>query len=136
MLITVVVATSTYFWMTSVQSEIQEDVTGNVESGLSSELTEFTIATTSCEATPNNISMILMNTGSVSISSGNAVISVSNNRGAVLDTILYSGFPVIGQEELVNLEATSVYNLVAGTTYSIRITIPGGKSMSDSCVAE
>ncbi|VVB74523.1 Uncharacterised protein [Candidatus Tiddalikarchaeum anstoanum] len=136
MLITVIVAGSAYFWMTNIQTQLQGDVESNLESGFASDLSKFTIASTKCEATSNNITLILMNTGSVNIESGSVVVTLTNTNGAVLDIISFPGFNGINTGELTTLKVTMAYDLINGKTYSVRATLPNGKAQSDSCLTE
>lgn len=136
LMMTVVASSAAYFWMTSIQSSIQESVQTNLENSFAQDLTSFTLVSTLCESTPDNVTVILMNTGNVDINSGDLVITLSNSGGSTLNTIIDDDFNGIIASETTSLEYESTYDIQPSTTYTVRVTIPGGSSMSDTCLAD
>ncbi len=130
---TVTAAGATYFWMTNVQSRIQEDVQSNILEGFAGEMTSFTIVSSTCNSTSNNISLVLMNTGSTDISGGSMIVSLSSAAGSTLDSIIYGDFTGLSAGAAQNFEVGSDYNIVSNTNYGVKVTMPGGNSMTDSC---
>lgn len=135
LMMTIVAASAAYFWMSSIQISIQEDVQSSLQNSYITDLTSFSIVSTGCEATPDNITIELMNTGSVDIDTGDLVVTLSSSTGSTLDTIIYSDFTGISSDEASSYELTSSYDIISGTSYSIRVAVPGGKTSSDSCTA-
>jgi flagellin-like protein len=135
LLMTVTASTAAYFWMINIQSNIQENVESNLEQSFAGELTSFTMVSSTCNATSENVSVVLLNTGSVDIDAGDLVLSLSSLAGSTLDTVIDTGFSGLDAATSTQLEYTSSYDIQADTTYAVKVTIPGGSSMSDSCTA-
>ncbi len=133
LMMTVFASTAAYLWMNNVQSSIQENVQRNLEGSFNEQLTSFTIISSTCNASSNNVTLILLNTGSVDISSGDFVLTLSSTTGANLDTVIENNFPGLDAADTMSLEITSNYNIILGNRYTLRATTPGGNSMSDSC---
>lgn len=136
LLMTVVASTAAYFWMVNVQTNIQQNVESSIQGSFTSDLTQFTIVSSTCEATPDNITVVLLNAGSVDIDAGDLVVTLSSLSGSTLDTVIDTGFTGLLESSSAQLEYESNYDIVTGTTYAVKVTVPGGKSMSDSCLAE
>lgn len=136
LLMTVVASTAAYFWMVNVQSNIQETVEGNIQDSFTSDLTQFTIVSSSCKAASNNVSVVVLNVGSVDIDSGDLVLTLRSLSGSTLDTIIDTTFTGISASSSEELEYESDYDIQSGTNYAVKVTMPGGTSMSDSCLAE
>jgi len=134
LLMTVVASAGVYFWMNSVQTDLQSSVEGNIVDSFNDKNTQFTIVSTSCNSTADTIKVILMNTGSVDIPSGSLILSVSNSNGAILESIINSSFAGLSQSTSSQYTFTlTTADLIVSTLYTIKITEPSGKSMSDSC---
>lgn len=133
---TVVASTAAYFWMVNIQSNIQQSVESQLQEGFMGDLTQFTIVSSGCEATPNNISVVLLNTGSVDIDAGDLIVTLTSMTGSTLGTIIDTNFNGLSASTSTQLEYTATYDVQSGTNYLVKVTIPSGSSMSDSCTAE
>lgn len=134
LLMTVVASGGVYFWMNSVQTDLQSGVESSVVNSFANQNTEFNIISTSCNSTADTINVILMNTGSVDISSGSLILSVSTSSGAVIESIINASFPGLSQSTSAQYLFTLVTtDLELSTLYTVKVTEPSGKSMSDSC---
>ncbi|MBN1923904.1 MAG: hypothetical protein JW791_04045 [Nanoarchaeota archaeon] len=133
LMMTVFASTAAYLWMNSIQSSIQENVQSNLQESFTGQLTSFTLISTICNATSDNITLIMMNTGSVDISSGDLVVSLSSTTGSTLEIIIDSGFAGIDAGDTVSLELESDYGITESSRYTVKATVPGGTMMSDSC---
>ena len=133
LLMTVTAAGATYYWMTNVQTRIQEDVQSSVLEGFTSELTTFTIVSSTCDASNDDITVVLLNTGTRDIDSGSMIVSLTSNAGVTLDSVIKGDFSGLASGVASEFTVSSAYNIVSGTSYGIKVTVPGGTSMTDSC---
>ena len=136
LMMTVVASTAAYLWMSSIQSNIQQSVQSNLEDSFQGQLTSFTIISSSCESTPDNVTAVLMNTKSVNINSKDLVLTLTASNGATIDIIIDPNFAGLDASESVSMELESAYDIQSGTRYSMKVTIPGGTSMTDTCTAQ
>ncbi len=133
LMMTVVAAGAAYVWMANIQASIQEKVQSNLETSFSNKMVSFTLLTASCEATPNNVTIVITNTGGSDISSGDLVLTLLSSSGSVLDTYIDNNFSGLSTSSTVSYEYTLNYDLQPDTYYSIVVAVPGGAKSSNSC---
>ncbi len=133
LMMTVVAASAAYVWMANVQATIQQKVQSNLETSFSNNLISFTLLTASCESTPNNVTIVITNTGSSDISSGDLVLTLLSSSGSVLDTYIDSNFSGLSTSSTASYEYTIDYDIQPDTYYSIVVALPGGAKSSNTC---
>lgn len=136
LLMTVTAAGATYFWMTNVQTRIQEDVQSSILSGIVGEMTSFTIVSSSCDESTDQIIVVLLNIGSQDIDAGSMIVSLTSSAGISLDSVIDNTFTGINAGIAESFTINMVYNIADGTNYGVKVTVPGGTSMTDTCTGD
>jgi len=78
-LLTITISTTAYYWMLNIQQDLQQGVSGEIESEQSRG--SFKIASMICDSSSNNITFTLVNNGNRPISRGTAIIIILKNAG-------------------------------------------------------
>ena len=132
MMMTVAAAGAAYFWITGVQSTIQADTSAFISDTL--ERQDFEIQNVDCDATENNISTLIYNSGKSDFSSVETWIFLLNstdgttiNSSQGQDTTLART-----RTKLIWPTQSAGIAVTAGIDYTIKITV-GGINKEASC---
>ena len=136
-LITIAIATASYYWMVNVQGLVQADAESTIGQGAASNLRDFEIVSASCDSTADSINIVILNNGVGDIESGSAVFILKSMAGADLDTTINASFLGIPQGAAQTLEFSLDYDMQAGTLYYATLSLSNAKSSkSRSCQAQ
>ncbi|VVB74164.1 Uncharacterised protein [Candidatus Tiddalikarchaeum anstoanum] len=135
-MLVVAITGGAWYWMTSVQGNLQENAGSTIEQTSGMSATQFSIVSTICNATNNSVTVVLMNSGQQAFSATAKVIStLSSISGTVLQTDA-AGVSV------ASLAAGTAQSIVLGLTYDIQPTtaysvklIIGSSQQTATCTA-
>lgn len=136
-LITIAIATASYYWMVNVQGLIQADAEGTIGQGSANNLRDFTIVSASCDSVSNTVNVTILNDGVGDIESGSAVFILKSVSGVELATLINSSFLGLPQGAAQTLYFSIDYSLQSSTLYYATLSLSNAKSAkSRSCQAQ
>ncbi len=140
-MLVVAMTAGAWYWMTNVQSSLQESAGSSIEQTSSMSSTTFSIASVLCNATTDTVNVTIINTGSSAIASTTEyIMTVKNSNGATLGTDIScdksSSSAVDPNNAIIvmgNYSSTSdsPIDLESGTTYTVVVNI-GSSSQSST----
>lgn len=133
--ITIVSSSVIYLWMDDVNhrtmNSIEEDLH---DEQIKSQRSFVILSSVTCEASSNNISFYLKNTGTVKIYPGTLILNLIDIDSAqVVDSIIDSSFQGINVEQILSLEMTSNIELNQFTQIAFEVIEPSGKAQTAYC---
>ncbi len=137
-MLVVAITGGAWYWMTNVQSNLQENAGSSIEQTSDISTTSFSIVSAICNSTQDTVNVSLINTGSAAIASTTKyIVTVSTLQGTTLGTDLEadkstSGAvdPDSGIEIMGNFSGS--VDLTSGTKYNVRVNI--GSSSQNTVV--
>jgi flagellin-like protein len=140
LMITVAVAGTVSFWLTSVQRGAQSEIED--ATGIITEQTQqtITIEFRTCDATNDEVIAVIRNGGTRRIDSGEAVLVVKNEDGS--QDLAHSTYSMSSIDRDLTEEATwdsftpGTFDITADTVYQLVVTVPGGANDEITCLAQ
>jgi len=135
LMMTVAAAGAAFFWITTIQSRIQGQVATQASQTASSSKF-FVITGVMCgHAAPVQINVTIQNVGGLTIDSGISSIAVTSGGVQVAEntSILNSNLESKGYGSMTFYIGT---NLTQNKTYGVRVTLPGGSTQTNVCIAQ
>ncbi len=136
LMMTVAAAGAAFFWMTTIQSRIQGQIGTQVSETTLTTTTTLNIVNVICNASPGMVNITIQNTGSNTIVSGTSALTITDTQDRVLKTATTTS-PSFAQNEIITINYTIGEGVItAGTTYGVKITLPGGAEQTTDCIAQ
>jgi len=142
LMITVAVAGTVSFWLSSVQKGAQGEIEQSTEIITSQTQQAITISFIRCEESTNTISIVVKNAGTRPIEEGPVELTVSDQDG--IENLAYGTTDSpwttleVDLTESVDFDGANLspaFTLVDDTSYQLRIAVPGGATTSIVCTA-
>ncbi len=140
-MLVVAMTAGAWYWMTNVQSSLQESAGSSIEQTSDMSSTSFSIVSVLCDATQDTVNVTLINTGSSAIASTTQYIMVvKSSSGATLGTDIEcdkSSSAAVDPNTAIKImgnyssTSDSPVDLVSGTTYTVVVNI-GSSSQSST----
>ena len=146
LMMTVAAAGAAFVWMTSLQTQIQQQVENTAGSVTGASNLEFQFRYRKCNSTNtgengfthNEVEVILENTGQDSISQGPIGLTLVDDEGNDIEFVQNSNS--MSNDFAVDTFLPANFNvsttLIQGGEYILRISLPGGVTGSQLCVAQ
>ncbi len=137
LMMTVAAAGAAFFWMTTIQSRIQGQIGTQVSTTTTQTSTSLNMISVICNSTSNAINITMQNTGTTTIESGVAAITISDNNNRVLKVVTTTLDSNFDQNDIRNLNVNIGSSVITqNNTYGIKITLPGGVEGTSDCIAQ
>ena len=136
-MLTVAITGGAYYWMTNVQSSLQENVGASIQGSAELATASFSIVSVSCDSTTEEIKIIGLNTGTQTLDASKAIITISSIEGSVLGTLvdLNGGASISPGGSFTVTTSDETWDLASGTAYSARLNI-GSSAQTATCTAK
>jgi len=147
LMMAVAAAGTAYFWMVTVQSRIQSDISANIQQQLGGQSYGISLISAYCMSGGSTINVTVQNTGSKNLpTTGYSALTLYNaTTGAVLSTVTLAqdssncqpntfGGLAINAMTTCNFTGVTTLSSTDGVEYSLKVTAPGGAEASGSCV--
>jgi flagellin-like protein len=136
-MLVVAITGGAWYWMTNVQGSLQESAGASIEETGDLSSTQFSIASALCGT--DNVTLTLINTGSNTIASSDAIlVTISTLQGAVLGTNTSANVALAGDLSAGGADSLFVIGgmgtMTLDSTYSVRVNI-GSSSQSTTCTS-
>ena len=137
LMLTVASAAGAYYWITSMQSGLQENAEGTI--GSASMGGEYSITTLSggidCDSTSDEITVFVRNQGTLSIPSGTWYAFVKNTNGTETGTWDNTTLGSVSSSSVKKIIFDSSSSMASGTKYSVVISSPKATTVTVTCTA-
>ncbi|MBR9678701.1 MAG: hypothetical protein GON13_00350 [Nanoarchaeota archaeon] len=146
LMITVAVAGTVSFWLGSVQEGAQSEIEDSTDIITSQTQQGISIQFVTCDATNDLVTVVIRNSGTRPIESGDVALTISDedgitNLGYATDATPWATRLNVDESEtitdiIVNGGNDVEVDLIADTNYQLSITVPGGASAGKVCTAQ
>ena len=140
LMITVAVAGTVSFWLSSVQSGAQSEIEESTDVITTTTQQALTISFKSCNESGDSVTVVVRNAGTKRIESGQAELVVKDEDG--IEDLAYSTVDTFAsldvdenQEVVWNSFTPGSFDLVDEVKYQLVVTVPGGAKAEVICTA-
>ena len=135
LMMTVAAAGAAYFWITTIQSRIQGQIGTQVSESTATSSKLINIISAVCaNGSPSAINVTIQNTGTTSIPAGSVALTIADDQSRNLGTNVTELLSPITSNSITTLRFYISAALTSGSTYGIKITVPGGSEQTTDCV--
>ena len=141
LMMTVSAAAGAYYWITTVQGNLQEQAQGAIiASGVSGNYRVSILSGgTTCVGSTNDITLYVKNSGPSDIPAGNWYIFVKNTQGVGVGTwINNSAVGVFNADSTtsIDFDLSGSGGISSGNSYTLQLNAPKGASATGTCRAD